>query len=160
MWRILSLFVILMLVIVGCSEQNEVITLPNGDIQETTTSIMELPAFLDDQDETIRNVYQVAAQHQDLLQYIPCYCGCAESANHESNLHCFIGDSSTDDLIVWDDHSTRCGLCLETAAESIIMQREGKTVEEIRQYIDEKYEEGYPEPTPTPTPTPQPKITG
>lgn len=156
MWRLISLLIITLFIMVGCNKGSDVITLPNGDIQETTGSIMELPTFLDGKEDVMRNVYLAAAQHQDLLQYIPCYCGCAESANHESNLHCFIGESSTDDLVVWDDHSTRCGLCLETAAESIIMKRDGNTVEEIRQHIDDKYEEGYP----IPTPTPRPKITG
>lgn len=153
MKKTFSLFIVILLFVVGCSYEEEVVTLPNGDIQETTDSIYKLPSFLDEQDEMIKNVYQAAAQNQDLLQYIPCYCGCAESANHESNLHCFIGDHSTEEAVVWDDHSTRCGLCLETAAESVIMKRDGKTIEEIRHYIDKKYEDGYPEPTPAPMPS-------
>lgn len=46
-----------------------------------------------------------------------------------------------------------CGVCLETAAESIIQYKDGKCLKEIRQYIDEKYKEGYSKPTPTPFPS-------
>jgi len=141
--------IFLLLLFVGCSNGAKIVELPNGDIQEETSSITELPHFLDDKDEHMQTLYLAAAQHQELLEHIPCYCGCGESAGHESNLHCFIGDS-TDQAVTWDDHSTRCGLCLETAAESIILQNDGKTVQEIRSYIDEKYGEGFPDPTPTP----------
>lgn len=138
MRKIIVLSFVMLMFTVGCSNGEKIVTLSNGDIQETTKSVTQLPSFLDDKADMMRNVYQVAAQNEELLQYIPCYCGCAESANHESNLHCFISESSKK-AVVWDDHSTRCGLCLETAAESILMKREGKTVEEIRNYIDEKY---------------------
>src|SRR5690625_1854619 len=120
MKKIILFFIVMLIVIVGCSNEEEIVTLPNGDIQETTSSITELPSFLNDKDDMMRNVYLAAAQNEELLQYIPCYCGCAESANHDSNLHCFISESS-ENTVVWDDHSTRCGLCLETAAESILM---------------------------------------
>lgn len=46
-----------------------------------------------------------------------------------------------------------CGVCLETAAESIIQYKDGKCLKEIRQYIDEKYKEGYSKPIPTPFPS-------
>lgn len=76
-----------------------------------------------------------------------------ESAGHESNLDCFIHAIHPDGSVVWDDHGTRCGVCLQIAAESIKMQREGKAVKEFRAYIDEKYREGYAKPTPTPMPS-------
>lgn len=124
--------------------------LPNGDIQEETSSIEELPFFLDKHNQDMKNIYLIAANHQELLESIPCYCGCSISANHRDNYDCFVHENRKDGSIVWDDHGTKCQVCLNIAAESAIMYSEGKTIKEIRSYIDEKYKEGYAEPTKTP----------
>ncbi|WP_186576981.1 PCYCGC motif-containing (lipo)protein [Aquibacillus kalidii] len=125
-------------------------TLSNGDIREETTSVEELPSFLVGKNEDMQQLYTVAAQHEELLEHIPCYCGCGQSANHKDNYDCFVHQYNEDGSLVWDDHGTKCQVCLDIAAESINMSREGKTIKEIRIYIDEKYKDGYAEPTPTP----------
>lgn len=67
-------------------------------------------------------------------------------------MNCFVKKINEDGSVVWDDHGTRCGVCLEIAAESMKMKQEGKSIKEIRNYIDEKYKEGYAKPTKTPMP--------
>lgn len=124
----------------------------NGDIQETTASNTVLPVFLQKKDENIQTVYSAAAASRTLLESIPCYCGCGESAGHTSNYDCFIHENKEDGAVVWDDHGTRCGVCLDIAAEAMLQANDGVPVEEIRTYIDAKYAEGYSEPTPTPMP--------
>lgn len=124
----------------------------NGDLREKTASLSELPKFLDNQHEQIQMVYSAVGEHQDLLEDIPCYCGCGDSAAHKDNYDCFINENKDNGEVVWDDHGTRCGTCLDTAAKSINMLNEGKSIKEIRQYIDDTYKEGYAEPTPTPFP--------
>jgi len=125
---------------------------PNGDLQETTSGITQLPTFLDKQRPEIKQAYQVAALVADLLQWIPCYCGCGESAGHTSNKNCFIKEIKQDGSVVWDDHGTRCGVCLEIAVTSARMKQDGKSAKEIRTYIDQKYQKGYAKPTDTPMP--------
>ncbi len=125
---------------------------PNGDLQETTASIKQLPTFLDKVDLRIKDIYRVAGDHLDVLQWIPCYCGCAESANHLNNANCFVKEVKADGSVVWDDHGTRCGTCMEIAATSVQMKMEGKSTKEIRNYIDDHYKSGYAAPTPTPMP--------
>jgi hypothetical protein len=125
---------------------------PNGDLWETTASADELPSFLESLDPQIKEVYRIAGQHRELLTYIPCYCGCGDSAGHKHNGHCFIKEEKADGSIVWDDHATRCGVCLNIALISSQMADEGKSPLEIRTYIDERYKEGYATPTPTPMP--------
>ncbi|KGR73875.1 PCYCGC motif-containing (lipo)protein [Ureibacillus sinduriensis] len=124
----------------------------SGDIQELTDSAEQLPSFLDSQNEDIRLVYQVAGKATDILEWIPCYCGCGESVGHRSNLNCFIAETREDGSILWDDHGTRCLVCLEIAVESVQMAQQGKTLKEIREAIDFKYSEGYAAPTPTDMP--------
>ena len=129
------------------------VQLANGDIQETTASIDVLPTFLDNANQKIKLAYATAAKNNDLLQSIPCYCGCGVSAGHLHNAHCFIKEVKQDGSVVWDDHGTRCDTCMGIAIESAQMKDKGKTTKEIRLYIDQKYREGYAKPTPTPMPS-------
>lgn len=126
---------------------------PNGDLQEMTASVDQLPSFLDNQDPQIVAAYKVAAANRELLKVIPCYCGCGESAYHQHNGNCFIKEEKEDGSIVWDDHGTRCGVCMEIAVVSAKMKLDGKTDKEIRTFIDDTYKDGYGKPTPTPMPS-------
>lgn len=123
-----------------------------GDLQEWTSSSEELPKFLDTQTEQMRQVYALAGSATEVLRWIPCYCGCGESAGHQSNLNCFVAETRKDGSIVWDDHGTRCIVCLEIAAQSVQLYSEGKSIKEIRETIDAQYKEGYAKPTPTDMP--------
>ncbi|MCA0989180.1 PCYCGC domain-containing protein [Guptibacillus algicola] len=150
--RLLALVSLLMIsVVTGCnsSESHQEHT-SNGDIQETT-ELNELPTFLENQHDTVQAIYSKVESEEDLLEHIPCYCGCGEMAGHMNNYDCFVHDK-TDDTVTWDDHGTKCGVCLDIAVKAIDMKENGKSVTEIRTYIDQKYESGYGKPTPTPLP--------
>ena len=41
-----------------------------------------------------RDAYRFAVLNRDVLKYIPCYCGCGESAGHTSNASCYVMDKS------------------------------------------------------------------
>ncbi|MCM3785596.1 PCYCGC domain-containing protein [Neobacillus mesonae] len=131
---------------------HEYSVMANGDIQERTASMKELPSFLDEQPEEMRNIYLLSAQYTDVLQWIPCYCGCGGSAGHNSNLNCFVETIEEDGSVIWDDHGTRCNVCLDVAVASAKMAHDGKAPLEIRRIMDEAYKEGYADPTPTPMP--------
>lgn len=122
----------------------------HGDLREETASAAELPTFLDEKPEDMQMLYTAAAQSKDLLEQMPCYCGCGDSAGHRNNYDCFIHENKESGAVTWDDHATKCGVCLEIAAQAIIDHQDGKSVKEIRDEIDKAYEEGYAEPTPTP----------
>ncbi|WP_301107486.1 PCYCGC motif-containing (lipo)protein [Sporosarcina sp.] len=135
------------------TEHGHIEHLANGDLQEITASADVLPSFLDDKPEDMRLVYQVAGKATEVLQYMPCYCGCGESAGHESNMNCFLDEVREDGSVVWDDHGTRCQVCLEIAVKSVQMKQDGKSMKEIRDAIDTEYGQGgYAKPTDTPMP--------
>jgi outer membrane murein-binding lipoprotein Lpp len=129
------------------------VRLPNGDIQETTSSIDELPSFLMNANQQVKLAYTTAAKHNELLKSIPCYCGCGISAGHNHNGNCFIKEIKSDGSVVWDDHGTRCDTCINIAITSASLKEKGRSVKEIRQFIDNAYKEGYAKPTPTPMPS-------
>ncbi len=91
----------------------------NGDLREWTASADILPTFLAEKDEKMQLVYQLSAQYHEVLQWMPCYCGCGESAGHGSNLNCFVHEIRDDGSIQWDDHGTRCNVCLDIAIIAI-----------------------------------------
>lgn len=146
------------LLIVGCSnslqesENNKKEHQQTGsmDIVEETKSVEVLPSFLNDKPKEMKNLYASAAKNRELLENIPCYCGCGKSSGHKNNYDCFVYKNHKDGAIVWDDHATKCGVCLEIAATSIQDYKAGKSIKEIRKKIDEAYKNGYAEPTPTP----------
>ncbi|QFT89293.1 hypothetical protein FIU87_11590 [Bacillus sp. THAF10] len=123
-----------------------------GDIREETASVEELPTFLTNKPDDMKVIYSAAAKHEELLSQIPCYCGCGTSAGHKNSYDCFVHENKNDGSLVWDDHGTKCGVCLEIAATAVMDYSEGKSVKEIRDKIDDAYKEGYAEPTPTPMP--------
>lgn len=46
------------------------------------TSITDSPKVLE--------AYQFAVEHPEVLDYMPCYCGCYEEDGHINNTHCFV----------------------------------------------------------------------
>ncbi|MFD1738106.1 PCYCGC motif-containing (lipo)protein [Bacillus salitolerans] len=157
----LYIFTIFMLILSACSsneasehedheEHHERPSFMSGDLREETGSVDLLPSFLADKPENMKTIYIAAAKHPHVLEHIPCYCGCGDSAGHKSSLNCFVNEIREDGSLVWDDHGTRCGVCLEIAAKSVIDYSQGKSIQEIRDVIDETYKEGYANPTPTP----------
>lgn len=120
-----------------------------ADIREETSGADVLPEFLKDKPENMQMIYQAVALNGELLEQMPCYCGCGESVGHKNNYDCFIHEDKEDGAVVWDDHGTKCNVCLEIAVKSINDLNDGKSPKEIRKEVDETYKEGYAEPTPT-----------
>lgn len=99
----------------------------------------------------IQAAYLFAAKHEDVLQYIPCYCGC-EVEGHRSNGDCYIRGHTATGAPVWDTHAYTCDLCLNIARDANRWYDEGKTVTEIRQAIETRYAPRQGAGTPTPRP--------
>ncbi len=52
----------------------------------------------------VRGAYAFAVRHADLLQYIPCYCGCG-GVGHLSNVDCYVKDGQAGGAPRWDLHA-------------------------------------------------------
>lgn len=51
-----------------------------------------------------RAVYQFAAEHPEVLKFVPCYCGC-ESSGHPHNESCFVKRrDAAGNVVEWDSH--------------------------------------------------------
>ncbi len=102
--------------------------------------------------EVVRAAYQFAADHPEVLSYVPCFCGC-ERAGHRGNEDCFVRERAVNgDVIAWDDHGMECAVCLDVADRSRKLFAEGKSVAEIRSTIEKEFGTHGPSHTPTPQP--------
>jgi hypothetical protein len=54
-------------------------------------------------DTVVRAVYEFAARRPDVLQYVPCFCGC-ERSGHQGNDDCFVSGRDADGKPRWDLH--------------------------------------------------------
>jgi hypothetical protein len=54
--------------------------------------------------DVVRAAYLFAAEHPEILGYVPCYCGC-ERMGHHGNDDCFIsGRDANGDVTEWEPH--------------------------------------------------------
>jgi hypothetical protein len=97
-----------------------------------------LPQGVQDSAQTVVEAYQFAVANPEIMQEIPCYCGCAPMG-HTSNYACYVSEVNADGEIVYDDHALGCSICVDITQDVMVMLQEGKTVEEIRPIIDQTY---------------------
>jgi len=100
----------------------------------------------------VRQVYEFAARHPEVLQYIPCYCGC-ERSGHGGNHDCFVKSRAANGTVTeWDTHGIGCAICLDVGRDAMTLFNSGARVGQIRTAIDRKYASHFPSSTPTPRP--------
>ena len=95
------------LALAGCSSTDE----PDlsGPTQKSLDALaadavktdVKLPDFTKDGDPKARETYALAYQYDEVLRYMPCYCGCGKDG-HKSNLNCYIKDKRENGDVVWD----------------------------------------------------------
>lgn len=63
----------------------------SADTEWMTIEGIEFPVGMDKADPEILEAYVFAAKHPEVLQHMPCYCGCENPQTaHESNYDCFV----------------------------------------------------------------------
>lgn len=127
----LSLIAILLLAALpACSGQakNDLAMLP----------MSQMPAEVQSAPAVVRQAYQFAAANPDVMQQIPCYCGCG-SVGHTSNYSCYVQGTDANGTINFDHHALGCTLCVDITQDVMRLQREGKSTQEIRAYVDRTY---------------------
>jgi hypothetical protein len=100
----------------------------------------------------VQQVYEFAARHPEVLQHVPCYCGC-ERIGHNGNHDCFIKSRAANGRVAeWDSHGIGCTICIDVARDAMTLFNTGATPTAIRAAIDSKYGSRFPSSTPTPAP--------
>ena len=53
--------------------------------------------------DVVHAVYRFAAQHPEVMRYVPCYCGC-EHSGHRDNEDCFVSARDAEGRVTWNAH--------------------------------------------------------
>ena len=103
--------------------------------------------------EIVRATYDFAAQHPEILAYVPCYCGCGADG-HKHNESCFVARrDQKGNVTEWDTHGFGCTICIDVAREAMQLYSSGADVVSIRAAIEKKWTPGNAAgKTPTPFP--------
>jgi len=100
----------------------------------------------------VQQVYEFAARHPEVLQHVPCYCGC-ERIGHNGNHDCFVKTRKANGTVTeWDPHGIGCAICLDVGRDAMSLFNGGTSVQQIRAAIERKYASHFPSSTPTPRP--------
>ncbi len=78
---------------------------PSGDLLETVPR-GELPSFARTGGPKVEAVYRYAVEHGEVLQYIPCVCGC-EAIGHRHNADCYVAERLPDGAITFTNHGAK-----------------------------------------------------
>jgi hypothetical protein len=117
---------------------------------------LRLPAYpLARSPEMITAAYRFAAEHPEILSYIPCFCGC-ERSGHRGNEDCFVQKRAANgDVTEWTEHGMECAVCLDVAQQAMQMHASGASVRDIRAAVETKWATQAAQ-SHTHTPTPEP----
>ncbi len=98
----------------------------------------EMPPMIQEAPVSVQQAYQFAVANPEVLKELPCYCGCGPMG-HTSNYSCYVLDETVDGRTVFDYHATGCSICVDITQDAMRMLDEGKTLPEIRAYVDQTY---------------------
>jgi hypothetical protein len=118
----------------GCSAQ----TSQSATSEMNMASLASMPADVQQAPVSVQQAYQFAAANAEILQQIPCYCGCG-AMGHTSNYTCYISGQNPDGTLAFDAHALGCSICVDITQDSMRLLGQGKTASEIRSYVDSTY---------------------
>jgi uncharacterized protein with PCYCGC motif len=132
----------------GLSNTQQTAAVPMGSMvmptSEQASAIWDArPAFVRDADPETQTAYAFALARPDVLQWLPCYCGCA-AMGHKSNLDCFFQRQQAGPRTGFEQHASGCDVCVKIAVMGREMLRQGKTMIQIRAAVDAAFGGGAP----------------
>jgi hypothetical protein len=107
------------------------------------------PAYVSGTSPRTEEAYAFALARPDVVQWMPCYCGCV-AMHHRSNLDCFV-KPDPNGRIVFEEHASYCDVCVNIALLARQRLGEGRSLSEIRAEVDRTLTTGAPG-TPTELP--------
>jgi hypothetical protein len=79
----------------------------------------------------VQEAYRFALANRDVLEKIPCYCGCG-SIGHMNNYMCYVRSGSANGPVVFDYHAAGSGVCIDITRDAILSgYRTTRAMEEL-----------------------------
>lgn len=101
-------------------------------------SLDGMAADIQNAPKRVQEAYQFAVANPDAAKAIPCYCGCA-ALGHTSSYGCYVKDVDFAGTITYDLHAIGCGICVDITQDQMKMMKDGKSLAEIKDYVDRAY---------------------
>lgn len=119
----------------GCSSEGKAAV---ADHSFTMAPLAAMPAEVHEAPVAVQQAYQFAVANPEVLEQIPCYCGCG-AMGHTSNYACYVAGVSEDGVVEHDNHALGCSICVDISQDVMRLLDQGKAVPEIYTYIDNNY---------------------
>ncbi|WP_106766300.1 PCYCGC motif-containing (lipo)protein [Paenibacillus faecalis] len=136
------------LLLTACSDKDSSSSHSHGldsEQYETTASVDVMPELLSVYTDNTQASYAAVGELEEILKELKCYCGCMDNEKLHDSLHrCFIAEKN-EEGVKWTDHGAQCGTCLAELQDAKRLKDEGKSLEEIQEFIDNKYKGTAPE---------------
>ena len=94
------------------------------------------PAFTGTSART-QEAYRYALDHPEVLQWLPCYCGCS-AMGHHSNLDCYF-EPRSDGSIKFEQHASYCEVCANITLRAKQLVASGASLASVRTAIDAEF---------------------
>ena len=113
-------------------------TSSSSEVHLVMASMDQMPMDVQSAPVAVQEAYQFNVANPDIMQDIPCYCGCGD-IGHTSNYDCYVSDVDASGKITFDNHALGCSICVDITQDVMRMLRDGKTPQDARVYIDNTY---------------------
>ncbi len=111
---------------------------PAGDAAAIEAAWAARPDYVSHASSMVQEAYRYALERPDVIQWMPCYCGCAAMA-HRSNLDCFFRSRMAGGAVAFEEHASYCDVCVDTALLAKKRVAEGRSLAEVRAEVDALY---------------------
>jgi hypothetical protein len=128
---VVSLLFVLANLLAGCAGNSSAHEMQMAPVEQMPAEVQAAPA-------AVREAYQFAAANPETMQALPCYCGCGP-VGHTSNYSCYISGENADGSLKFDAHALGCSICVDITQDAMRLLEQGKSVPEVRAYVDGAY---------------------
>ncbi len=133
-------FILVLLIAVGCTRDQ------TQEIELKMASLAEMPKEVRQSPVSVQQAYQFNIANPDIMQEIPCYCGCG-AVGHHSNFNCYAKIDANEKL-TFDGHALGCSICVDITLDTMRLLKQGQDIPAIQAYVDQKYSRYGPPTTP------------
>jgi hypothetical protein len=111
---------------------------PAGGHELHMAPLSDMPDEVKSAPVVTQQAYQFAFANPEIVQQIPCYCGCG-AMGHTSNYSCYVQRADDKGKVVYDPHALGCSICVDITQDTMRLLREGRSPQDIKAYVDKTY---------------------
>jgi hypothetical protein len=98
----------------------------------------DMPSEVRSAPTTVQEGYQFAVANAEILEQIPCYCGCG-AMGHTSNYSCYAEGTDASGETIFDGHALGCTICVDITQDTMRLLAQGKSITDVQAYVDQRY---------------------